>query len=154
MRFLTIIFILLLTLLVSVIPAQAQPMPVVHIVFFYNPDCDNCQQVISKDLPPLQARFGPQLEILQINTSKPEGLQLYQAMYRHFKLSDDRLGTPAIVIGKSVLVGSDEIPAGLPGLIEEGLVKGGVGWPEIPGLDLYIASAAITNPYPNPQVYP
>ena len=47
---------------------------------------------------------------------------------------DDRVGVPTLVIGSEVLVGSDEIPARLPGLIEQGLASGGINWPDIPGL--------------------
>jgi uncharacterized membrane protein len=109
---------------------------------------------MTEDLPPLQAKYGTQLEILQVDTSIPEGIKLIQAMYRHFQLSDDRLGTPAIVIGTTVLVGADEIPAKLPNLIEEGLANGGISWPDIPGLEPFIASATDFNPYPAPQDYP
>jgi uncharacterized membrane protein len=150
----TIAFILVIALILPTAPALAQETPVVHLVFFFNPDCENCHQVMTNDLPPLQAQYGNQLDILQVDTTKPEGLQLYQDMYRHFELSDERLGTPAIVIGKSVLVGADEIPAKLPGLIAEGLAKGGVSWPDIPDLASFINNAAITKPYPGPHIYP
>jgi uncharacterized membrane protein len=38
------------------------------------------------------------------------------------------------VVGDVVLVGSAEIPHQFPGLVEEYLAQGGVGWPDIPGL--------------------
>jgi uncharacterized membrane protein len=145
---------LVLILLLAVVPARAQEATVVQVVFFFNPECDNCHKVMTEDLPPLQAKYGAQLEILQIDTSVPEGIKLYQSMYRHFQLSDDRFGTPAIVIGTTVLVGVNEIPAKLPGLVEDGLAKGGVSWPAIPGLEPFIASARNVNPYLAPQVYP
>jgi uncharacterized membrane protein len=154
MRFLSIVSTFTIALFLLVTPVQAQSTPVVHGVFFYNPDCESCQQVMTVDLPPLKTRFGSQLDILEVNTSVSEGMHLYQAMVRHYQLAQDRLGTPAIVIGSTVLVGSDEIPLSLPGLIEDGLANGGVNWPSIPGLDSYIAASAITNPYPSPQVIP
>jgi uncharacterized membrane protein len=154
MRLPITISILILTFFSAVVPTRAQETPVVQVVFFFNPDCDNCHKVITEDLPPLQAKYGTQLEILQVDTSKPEGIKLYQAMYRHFQLSDDRLGTPAIVIDTSVLVGADEIPARLPDLIEEGLANGGISWPDIPGLQPFVTSSTKMNPYPAPQVYP
>jgi uncharacterized membrane protein len=148
-----IITTLIFMLLSTATPVLAQTSPIVQAVFFFNPDCDNCHQVITKDLPPLQAQYGARLEILNIDTSQPEGLQLYQAMYRHFQLPNDRLGTPAIVIGTTVLVGADEIPAKLSGLIETSLANGGVSWPEIPGLDTFVATAQKSTPYPGPIVY-
>jgi uncharacterized membrane protein len=154
MRFTIVISIFVITFLLAVVPVRAQETPVVQVVFFFNPECDNCHKVITEDLPPLQARYGNQLEILQVDTSKPEGIKLYQAMYRHFQLPDDRLGTPALVIDTTVLVGPDEIPAKLPDLIEEGLANGGISWPDIPGLEPFITSSTNINLYPAPQVYP
>lgn len=152
MRSTIAISILVIVLVLSFMPARAQETPVVHVVFFFNPECENCHLVMTRDLPPLRGKYGDKLDILQVDTSKPDGLELYQAMYRHFKLPDDRLGTPAIVIDESVLVGVDEIPAKLPNLVEEGLTRGGINWPNIPGLALYIANTATTNIYPSPLI--
>jgi uncharacterized membrane protein len=154
MRFSIVSSILVITFLLAVIPARAQETPVVQVVFFFNPECDNCYKVMAEDLPPLQAKYSTQLEILQVDTSKSGGIKLYQAMSYYFQLSDDRLGTPAIVIDTTVLVGVDEIPAKLPGMIEEGLANGGISWPDIPGLEPFISSVTNMNSYPAPQVYP
>ena len=58
------------------------------------------------------------------------------------------------MIGSTVLVGADEIPASLPGLIEETLANGGISWPDIPGLAAFYPGDAITNLNPGSQVYP
>ena len=79
---------LIVVLSFSFVPARAQASPVVQIVLFFNPECENCHLVMTKDLPPLQEKYGQQLEILQIDTSKPEGTHLYQAMSKHFQLSE------------------------------------------------------------------
>ena len=154
MRLTVTIFLLVTVFLLAVVPTRAQETPVVQVVFFFNPECENCQKVLTEDLPPLKTQYGARLEILQVDTSKPEGIQLYQAMSLHFQLPEDRLGTPAIVIKTTVLVGANEIPAKLPGLIEDNLAKGGIGWPDIPGLESYLTSATAINPYPVSQVYP
>jgi uncharacterized membrane protein/thiol-disulfide isomerase/thioredoxin len=154
MRLTITISILAITFLLVGVPTRAQETAVVQVVFFFNPECDNCQKVMTEDLPPLQAKYGAQLEIIQVDTSMTEGIKLYQAMSRNFHLTNDRLGTPAIVIDTTVLVGADEIPAKLPGMIEEGIAKGGINWPDIPGLESFITSTMETNPYPASQVYP
>ena len=46
-----------------------------------------------------------------------------------------------LIVGETVLVGSDEIPRELPALVEAGLARGGVDWPGIPGLVERLASA-------------
>jgi uncharacterized membrane protein len=48
------------------------------------------------------------------------------------------VGVPFLIIGDRALVGSDQIPAELPQLIEQHLAGGGVAYPAVPGL----ASAA------------
>jgi uncharacterized membrane protein len=53
-------------------------------------------------------------------------------MVSHFALPPDRQGVPTLVVGERVLVGSEEIPHELPGLIERGLAAGGVDWPDLP----------------------
>lgn len=108
--------------------------PVVHAILFYSPGCSHCHHVMTEILPPLEKQYGDQLQVLEIDTSTPEGQQLYQSAVMHFNVTQDRLGVPTLVIDSIVLVGSGEIPQYLPSLIERGLQQeGGVDWPAIPG---------------------
>jgi len=113
--------------------------PVVNAVFFYSPYCGHCITVINEILPTIQAKYLEGLNILQLDITQPEEQQLYQAAITQFKLPDDRLGVPALVIGTSYLLGEREIREQLPGVIENGLSSGGIIWPQIPGLDRYIS---------------
>jgi uncharacterized membrane protein len=114
--------------------AGAQSSPLVYAVLFYSPSCGHCQKVLSEDLPPLIDRFGASLEILGINVATAEGQNLYRAAIEKYQIPEDRLGVPCLIIGSTVLVGSQEIPEIFPGLIESGLSTGGISIPEIPGL--------------------
>lgn len=107
--------------------------PVAHTVLFYSPTCPHCHYVIDEVLPPLQARYGEQLAVQLIDVTSPDGQALYQAAIAAFAIPDERLGVPALVFDDTVLVGSDEIPAQLPGLVEAALAAGGNAWPAIPG---------------------
>jgi uncharacterized membrane protein len=49
-------------------------------------------------------------------------------------IPDGRIGVPTLIIDDVVLVGSGEIPDQFPGLVEEYLEQGGVGFPAISGL--------------------
>ncbi|MGC9356253.1 MAG: vitamin K epoxide reductase family protein [Anaerolineae bacterium] len=112
-------------------PALTQE-PVARVVIFYSPSCGHCHQVMTEVLPPLQEQYGDQLEVLEINTFEDEGLALYQAATEKYQ---PRLrGVPLLIIGDYALVGSQEIPEQLPGLIEQYLAEGGVAWPDLPGL--------------------
>jgi uncharacterized membrane protein len=110
---------------------QAAPA-VVRAVLFYSPTCPHCHQVITEDLPPLLEKYGPQLNIIGIDVTQPDGQVLFQAAVDQFKL--EHVGVPTLVVDDVVLIGSLEIPEQFPGLIEKYLAQGGTDWPDIPGL--------------------
>lgn len=114
--------------------------PVVQAVLFYSPSCPHCHDVIDNVLPPLAAQYGDQLEIIGVDVSQDWGQALYQGAIRTFNIGEDRRGVPALVVGNRVLVGSGEIPAIFPGLIEVYLAGGGIGWPAIPELQQMMAA--------------
>jgi uncharacterized membrane protein/thiol-disulfide isomerase/thioredoxin len=153
-RFLVVLLSTLLLSAGGVRAAQAQDDgPRVHAVLFFSPTCGHCHKVITEDLPPLVDAYGNKLLILAIDVSQDNGRQLYLSAIEQFGVPPDRMAVPMLIVGDRVLVGSGEIPAEFPQLIQVGLAMGGIPWPEIPGLDAAIASlppaemeAATTNP--------
>ena len=113
---------------------------VVHAVLFYAPTCPHCHVVMEQVLPPLQTRYGTQLRMLTVDVSQPAGQRLYETTTTTFAIPNDRLGVPALVVGTELLVGSEEIPARLPVLIEATLAAGGNDWPAIAGLDAWLSA--------------
>ncbi len=126
----------------SPIHTQAQA-PVVHAVLFYSPTCPHCHVVMTEDLPPLREKYGDQLNILEINVTEQKGSELYMLAVETFKVPDARLGVPALFVGTTLLVGENEIPEQFPSMIENGLQKGGIDWPPLPGLTPFIESAGL-----------
>lgn len=126
--------VLLLTLLGVSVARAADP--VARAVLFYAPTCPHCHYVLDEVVPPLQARYGERLVVQTIDVSTAEGQALYQAAIAAFAIPEERLGVPTLVFGTTVLVGSEEIPAQLPALIEGALAVGGNSWPAIPGLNI------------------
>ncbi|MFN8467100.1 MAG: vitamin K epoxide reductase family protein [Caldilineaceae bacterium] len=108
--------------------------PIVRAVLFYSPTCPHCHYVMTEVLPPLIEKYGAQLEIAAIDVTNASGQALYQSAVAKYGITEDRLGVPALVVGTTVMVGSEEIPDQFPGLITAALAKGGENWPEIPGL--------------------
>jgi len=142
------IFLMLIALLtfssLGIRPSLAEEeLSIVHAVMFYSQTCPHCHKVINEDLPPLVEQYGDQLLIIGIDTQSEEGSQLYQAMTIYFQLPDNRLGVPALVVGETVMIGSQEIPALFPGIISKGLQDGGIPWPAIPGLAELITSSIV-----------
>jgi uncharacterized membrane protein len=72
--------------------------------------------------------------LVGIDTSGQIGAELYSDAVDLLQIPDERRGVPTLVMGDAVLVGGLEIPEKLPGLIDQGLAQGGIGWPDIPGL--------------------
>jgi uncharacterized membrane protein len=114
-------------------PALASPAAV-RAVLFYSPSCPHCQIVIREKLPSILDRYGNDLEIAAVDTQTTQGQKLYQAAVGRLDIPSERWGVPTLIVGRTVLVGSAEIPQQLPSLIDEGLAAGGIGWPDIPGL--------------------
>jgi uncharacterized membrane protein len=127
-----IIAALLLGLLVPT--AALAQAPTVRAVLFYSPTCPHCEVVINETLPPLFDVYGDRLQIVGIDVTSPNGQTLYLAALEALAVPEDQRGVPKLVLGTTVLTGSRDIPAQLPGLIEAGLAAGGVDWPAIPGL--------------------
>ena len=125
-----LLFALLAAPLKSVYAQTSQP--VVRAVLFYSPTCPHCELVINETLPPLNQTYGDQLQIIGVDVSQPQGETLFLAALDKFKL--EQAGVPFLVIGDQYLMGSGDIPAQLPGLIETYLTQGGVDFPDIPGL--------------------
>lgn len=139
--------------------SHAQPPPatgdgdgVVHAVLFASPTCPHCRKVIREVLPPLLERFEGRFQVGVLSTATPAGQDLYRAAYRRFAV---RLrGVPLLVVGDTALVGSDEIPRRLPGLVAGYLAEGGAGWPDIPGLAEVLAWSSAPPPTLAPSSTP
>jgi len=108
--------------------------PVVCAILFHRPGCPYCEMTIEEILPPLQDQYGGQLVVHLADTSTPEGHELYGAA--NAQLAFEREVVPIMVVGDEVLIGGSEIPAGLQGLIEEGLAAGGVAC-SIEGVEVF-----------------
>lgn len=144
-------------LLPPALPARAASGPV-RGVLFYSPTCPHCHVVLDQHLPSIFEAFGGparwdplggaaaggttfyrlgngRLELLLVDASRPDGAALYHASTAALGVPESREGLPRLVVGDTLLVGSVEIPARLPGLVQEGLARGGIDWPRIPGLE-------------------
>jgi len=107
---------------------------VVRAVLFHSPSCPHCRELIATGLPPLRQRFGERLLIAFVDASTAVGNSLFNASLDQFGVPAQERGVPTLLVGSRMLVGSDEIPAELPGLVERGLAAGGVDWPAVPAL--------------------
>jgi uncharacterized membrane protein len=106
-------------------PARAAG-EVVEVVFYYEAGCEACEKVLHEVLPPLQAKYQDQLVVNLFELTTLEDIDTLYRVGSAYGLAKDQVGVPLLVIGDAVLVGSEQIPRELPGLIAAHLAKGGV----------------------------
>lgn len=130
----------------SLAAAQSDDEAIVRAVLFYSPSCPHCHYVIGEVLSPLAETHGERLQIIGLDTTQPEGARLYEAAIERYEIPSARRGVPTLVVAETVLVGSQEIPEQFPDLVDQGLVNGGIAWPDIPGLAALLAQAESPTP--------
>lgn len=127
--------------------AQGNPaensIPVVQAVMFWMEGCPHCHIVLDDVLPPLTEKYGSQFELTLIEVVTAEDVDLLFTTAAHYGIAKEQVYVPFMIIGDRVLIGSDAIPAELPGLIEQHLGQGGWSLPEIPALQAVAGSSAL-----------
>jgi len=123
---------------------EGLPQPVVHAILFWMNGCPHCHEVLDNVLPPLQEKYGAQLEILLVEVVGMDDVNRLYDLAATYGFSRDQVGVPFLIIGDQVLVGSQQIPTELPGLIEQYLAQGGVDRPSIPNLNEFLIQTTPT----------
>jgi len=117
---------------------------IVYAVLFYSPTCSHCAKLDREVLPTLQGKYGNKLVIVRLNVISAAGSKIYEKALERFKVTENRIGVPTLIIGETFLVGTVEIPEKFPGLIAAALSKGGLALPDLPGLyEQFIAQSNI-----------
>jgi uncharacterized membrane protein len=131
-------------LLPAAFPVRVQE-PTVRAVLFYSPGCGACKTVINEILPPLILKYGFSLTIFDVDVTKTEGGDLYQAALDELSVPADHRAVPLLMVDHAYLVGANDIRDRFPGLIDAELAQGGTNWPVIPGLDSALQKAGFTS---------
>jgi uncharacterized membrane protein len=161
----SLLLLVMLLCLIPLLPAAAQGTAV-QAVLFYSPTCPHCHQVITVNLPqisqqfntsvtwsyygegydptsdatpPLVALQGDALQVLYVDTTTEVGNELFSAAIDRFEVPSSAWVVPFMIIGDSYFTGDIEIPEQLPLILEAAKEQGGIAWPDIPGLDGYLA---------------
>ena len=109
--------------------------PVAQGVMFWMDGCPHCHEVLENILPPLERRYGDQLDIRLIEVVTREDIEFLYEVAAAYSLSSDQVAVPFLIMGEEVLIGSDQIAQQLPGLIDRYLMVGGVDFPTLPGVE-------------------
>lgn len=133
-----LLLVVLLWGITAVTPTHAQETPTVKAVMFWMEGCGHCTWVKENVLPPLAAQHGDQWQLELIELRSAEEFDHLFDLGAALGIPRETIGVPFLLIGDAVLIGSDQIPTELPGLIEQHLAAGGVGWPQAPGLEWFL----------------
>jgi len=107
----------------------------VHGLYFYSVDCPHCIVVLNDLLRPMQNELGTKLHIRLIEIDYAENYELLIRAEDHFSVKPEERAIPTLIIDGQVLIGEDAIRKNLRGIVEQGILSGGVPWPDIPGFD-------------------
>jgi uncharacterized membrane protein/thiol-disulfide isomerase/thioredoxin/glutaredoxin len=116
----------------------------VRAVMFWQDGCPSCHDVLANVLPPLQQRYGGQLEIILVEIRNLEDVERLYALAALYGFSRPQTGVPFLIIGDRALLGPTPIRTELPALIEHYLAQGGVDLPEIPLLNEMMTASSVT----------
>lgn len=128
-----------------VLKSEAQK-PVVHILLFHSPTCPHCQIVINEVLPPIQEKYGDQIEIKLLDISDSYNYGLLLSLEEAAQIPPEKRGVPMMFVGRTIMVGDLSIKDNLEGVIEKYLAEGGADYP--------VPEALLTPPTPGPTATP
>ena len=120
----------LLVLLLAACGTSGTPAgPVVRFTLYYSTTCPHCHEVMEDYLPKVYDKYGDQVEHRYVEIGTSTNYQIMLDLQRKLGVSAENQGAvPTLVIGNQALVGGDEIPAKLEGLIDRYLAQGGVDY--------------------------
>lgn len=110
---------------------QTSGRPIVRLRLFWTSECHACRTVVSQALPPLKEKYGEQLSVDYVDVVTGEDVDRFYQVATAFGIPRKQANLPMLIIGDYALVGAEEIPAKLPGLVETYLAGGGVELPDI-----------------------
>ena len=109
---------------------QAQG-PTVRFLLFYSDTCPHCETVLKEVLPPLQEKYGPQLQVRKLEIGDPDNYDFLLKLEDAYRVPPEIVGIPEIFIGSEYLIGSIEADEKLDGLVKKYLDQGGVEYPSL-----------------------
>ena len=107
----------------------------VHGLYFYSVDCPHCMAVLNDLLLPMQNELGTKLHIRLIEIDYAENYELLIRAEDHFSVKPEERAIPILIIDGQALIGEDAIQENLRDIVEQGILSGGIPWPDIPDFD-------------------
>ncbi|MGC8786006.1 MAG: cytochrome c biogenesis CcdA family protein [Anaerolineae bacterium] len=103
---------------------------VVHLFYFYDPNCPVCQDIHENVLEPLLADYAGRVVAHELSMADAANFAFLLDLEKRFGVTNP--GIPEIFIGEDVLIGPEEIRARLKERVDYYLAQGGVELPAEP----------------------
>ncbi len=117
-------------------PAGALATAKVNILLFYSPTCSHCHDLMTNVLPPLQQKYGADLQIRIVDITSDAGNAFWFNFMTLAGVPEDSHYVPMLVIGNHLMIGSDSPKEKLDGYIAEYLAsEEGAPYPPLEGLN-------------------
>ena len=107
----------------------------VHGLYFYSTDCPHCMEVLDDVILPMQDEFGTKLDIRLVEIDYADNYELLIKAEEHYAVKAEERAIPTLIINTQVLIGEEDIRSDLRGIVEQGILGGGIDWPDIPDFD-------------------
>lgn len=107
----------------------------VHGLYFYSTDCPHCMEILNDVLLPMQDEYGTKLDIRLVEIDYADNYELLIKAEEYYGVKAGERAIPTLIIDSQVLIGEDAIQADIRGIVENGILAGGISWPDIPDFD-------------------
>ena len=161
-RFKSIVFLVVLFLVVTLVifpgnisaeSSQQDPTPVplnlnginsgtlpcdpsqVHGLYFYSEDCSHCMVVLNEVIYPMQNVLGTKLHIRLVEIDYADNYELMIRAEEYFSVAAEKRAIPTLIIDDHIFIGEKEIRENMQTVVDEGILAGGIPWPNIPDFD-------------------
>jgi len=91
--------------------------------------------VLEEVIYPMQNEFGTKMDIRLVEIDYADNYELLIKAEEHYGVKAEKRAIPTLIIDNQVLIGEDAIRSGVRPIVEEGILNGGIAWPDIPDFD-------------------
>ena len=86
-------------------------------------------------IQPLEFELGTKLHVALVEIDYADNYELLIRTEEYFGVKAEERAIPTLVVGDQILIGEDAVRNQLRGIVEQGILNGGIAWPSIPEFD-------------------
>lgn len=131
-------------IMAAALAVDVRAQPVVRFYYFYDSECDVCEETHRKVLEPLLATYGDQVVVDERDIDEEGNFVLLLGLEKAFEV--ESVSIPEVFIGSDALIGGEQIRDQLRERIGHYLAEGGVDLPTVSALPSLLETPAVCEP--------